>query len=295
MKMITFAVGSSTKVGVLTADEKRVVAVEDVLAQMRGKSMVEFIAGAGPEQMSALKKAVDGETFPAIPLAEVKVLAPITRPIHDILCVGVNYKSHLQETEKWLEEENFQPPKSIYFTKRACEIMGPQAEIESHRELDPALDYEVELAVIIGEKCRDVSREKAEEAIFGYSVFNDLSARTLQRDHVQWAKGKSLDGLSAMGPVILTKDELPFPLRVDVICEVNGQTRQHSNTELFLNDVPGIIADLTAGMTLEPGDIIATGTPSGAAMGMQEPEYLKSGDEVVCRIPQIGALVNYVK
>ena len=174
------------------------------------------------------------------------------------------------------------------------EIIGPGADIVSRMDLDEELDYEVELAVIIGKKCKDVTREEAEDVIFGYSVFNDISARTLQREHQQWSRGKGLDTFSAMGPVIVTKDEMPFPIEVDVISSVNGEERQHSNTALFLNDIPGIIADLSAGTTLEPGDIIATGTPSGVALGMKEPKFMKPGDCVTVEIPQIGKLTNYV-
>ena len=134
----------------------------------------------------------------------------------------------------------------------------------------------------------------AEDVIFGYSVFNDVSARKLQRDHQQWSRGKGLDTFTAMGPVIVTKDEMPFPIKVDVISSVNGEERQHSNTALFLNDIPGIIADLSAGTTLEPGDIIATGTPSGVALGMKEPKFMKPGDTVTVEIPEIGKLTNRV-
>lgn len=304
MKLITFEYDGLTRIGVLSQVESGVISAEDVLGQIGRKSMTDFIAAVTPEQMNLLRLAASGSEendicriprIPCIPTEEIQISAPITRPIHDILCVGVNYRSHLEETEKWLDEEGFKPPKSIYFTKRACRITGSGGKISAHADLDEKLDYEVELAVIIGKKCRDVKREGAEDVIFGYSVFNDFSARTLQQDHVQWAKGKSLDTFSAMGPVILTKEELPFPVHVDVICSVNDEVRQHSNTRLFLNDIPGIIEDLSAGMTLEPGDIIATGTPSGVAMGMAKPAYLKAGDKVECRIPEIGSLINYIE
>ncbi|MEY8298922.1 MAG: fumarylacetoacetate hydrolase family protein [Emergencia timonensis] len=296
MRFLTYKYGEKTFLGVLTEDGAKVLELSKILLGTSSKTMIEFIDGVSNADLDAVRETLDGDAdHKGIPLAQVKLLAPITRPIHDILCVGVNYKEHLEETKRWLGDENFQkPPKSIYFSKRAVEIIGPGADIVSRMDLDEELDYEVELAVIIGKKCKDVTREEAEDVIFGYSVFNDISARTLQRDHQQWSRGKGLDTFSAMGPVIVTRDEMPFPIEVDVISSVNGEERQHSNTALFLNDIPGIIADLSAGTTLEPGDIIATGTPSGVALGMKEPKFMKPGDCVTVEIPQIGKLTNYV-
>ena len=296
MKLLTYKRGETTLLGVLTKDGRHIQEISQILPELCGKNMIELIEIVSSEDLAAIRASIDkaGEDE-LIPLSEVQLLAPITRPIHDILCVGVNYKEHLEETKRWLKDENFEkPPKSIYFSKRAVEIIGPEADIVSRMDLDEELDYEAELAVIIGKRCKDVAPEDAEEVIFGYSVFNDLSARTLQRDHQQWSRGKGLDTFTAMGPVIVTKDEMPFPVSVDVISSVNGEERQHSNTALFLNDIPGIIADLSAGTTLEPGDIIATGTPSGVALGMKEPKFMKPGDVVTVEIPEIGQLTNYV-
>lgn len=296
MKFLTYRYGEKLFLGILTVCVEKVLDLSKILPGTSGKTMIEFIESASDADLDAVKEALDADAdHKGIPLAEVQLLAPITRPIHDILCVGVNYKEHLEETKRWLGDEHFQkPPKSIYFSKRAVAIIGPEAEIVSRMDLDEELDYEVELAVIIGKKCKDVAREEAEDVIFGYSVFNDISARTLQREHQQWSRGKGLDTFTAMGPVIVTKDEMPFPIEVDVISSVNGEERQHSNTALFLNDIPGIIADLSAGTTLEPGDIIATGTPSGVALGMKEPKFMKPGDCVTVEIPEIGKLTNYV-
>lgn len=296
MKLLTYKYEENLSLGVLTADGQKVLELSQILPGMDGKNMTEFIESVSREELDAVRAALDNvRQYESQPLPEVQLLAPITRPIHDILCVGVNYKEHLEETKRWLKDEHFEkPPKSIYFSKRAVEIIGPAANIESRMDLDEELDYEVELAVIIGKRCKDVSREEAEDVIFGYSVFNDISARRLQREHQQWSRGKGLDTFTAMGPVIVTKDEIPFPVKVDVISSVNGEERQHSNTALFLNDIPGIIADLSAGMTLEPGDIIATGTPSGVALGMAEPKFMRPGDCVTVEIPEIGKLTNYV-
>lgn len=153
----------------------------------------------------------------------------------------------------------------------------------------------MELAVIIGKEGRDIKPEQAEDYIFGYSVFNDLSSRTIQKQHSQWLRGKSLDGYTAMGPCILHKSAPPFPVEVDVCSLVNGEVRQNSNTRLLLTSLPRIIADLSQGMTLEPGDIIATGTPGGVGLGFDPPRFLKKGDKVECRIPPIGSLCNTVE
>ena len=144
-------------------------------------------------------------------------------------------------------------------------------------DLDTHLDYEVELAVIIGKKGIRYSKEDVEEYIFGYSVFNDVSARILQQSHLQWYRGKSLDTYSSMGPCILYKTALPFPLEVDVKSYVNDELRQSSNTKLFLADIPQVISEISAGITLEPGDIIITGTPSGVGMGMKPQGFMKKG------------------
>ncbi|WP_455618985.1 fumarylacetoacetate hydrolase family protein [Eisenbergiella sp.] len=152
----------------------------------------------------------------------------------------------------------------------------------------------MELAVIIGRRGKDIPKEEAENYIFGYSVFNDISSRRLQNQHGQWFKGKSLDTYTAMGPVILHRSALPFPVEADVRSYVNNEKRQDSNTRFFLTDIPQMIEDLSRGMTLEPGDIIATGTPAGVGMGCRPPRFMKAGDCVTCEIPPIGTLTNYI-
>ena len=167
--------------------------------------------------------------------------------------------------------------------------------MDGHLELDSNLDYEVELAVVIGKGGRDIPPDRAAEHIFGYSVFNDLSARALQKRHNQWYRGKSLDGFAVMGPALVTADEIPFPPLLTLESRVNGEVRQHSNTRLYLSDIPHLIAELSQGMTLEPGDIIATGTPSGVGMGFTPPRWLKSGDVVECEIQGVGLLKTTVR
>lgn len=291
MRFVTYGYENKEYVGVLTPDLEQVIPLSVLLPDTEGMDMVRFIEYCDAEVLEKISLALSEQE--GKPLDQVLLYAPIIKPVHDILCVGVNYKDHLEETRSWVQSDE-KAADSVYFSKRAVRILGPDENIVSRPDLDVALDYEVELAVIIGKRCRDVSAEEAEEVIFGYSLFNDLSARMLQQKHKQWMKGKSLDTLSAMGPVILTKDELPFPLEVDLYTYVNGEKRQHSNTRMLIKDVAAIISELSAGMTLEPGDIIATGTPAGVAIAMDPPRYLKAGDIVCMEIPEIGKLCNTV-
>jgi 2-keto-4-pentenoate hydratase/2-oxohepta-3-ene-1,7-dioic acid hydratase in catechol pathway len=257
--------------------------------------MVDLIENITKSEIEHLSKLSSNTTYDGFQYdtAKVKFQSPIKRPIHDIICVGVNYSDHLKETKDNINE--FQAPTStVYFAKRANEIIGSGDTIKSRMDLDSELDYEVELAVIIGKKGIDIPIDQVEDYIFGYSVFNDISARKLQKSHNQWYRGKSLDTFSSLGPVILYKTALPFPVQVDVKTTVNNELRQSSNTKMFIADIAKIISEVSSGMTLEPGDIIATGTPSGVAMAMRPPKFLKIGDTVTCEIPEIGKLTNIV-
>lgn len=293
MKFVRFQMGEAEKLGVLNFNETQVIEIGKVLGR-DFLSMINLIEEISEDELKKLEEATSNNKYTGYSIKEVKLCSPIKRPIHDILCVGVNYKDHLEETQKSFDENFSEPAKTVYFSKRACEIIGPGDIIKSRMELDKNLDYEVELAVIIGKRGTDIPKEKVEEYIFGYSVFNDISARELQQSHVQWYRGKSLDTFSAMGPAVLHKSALPFPVEVDVKSFVNGEQRQSSNTKLFLVDIPQIISEISAGITLEPGDIIITGTPSGVGMGFKPQKFMKKGDTVICEIPEIGKLENIV-
>lgn len=231
----------------------------------------------------------------ALSLASVRLLAPIERPRHDILCLGVNYADHLEETKRSVIGGGFsEPAKAVYFAKRAVRVLGPGEAIEGCFDVDPCLDYEVELAVILGRGGRNISAEDAESHIFGYSVFNDVSSRGLQKSHQQWFLGKSVDTYTAMGPVVVTADELPMPLQLGVHSFVNGEARQSSNTANLIHGVAQVIAEMSSVMTLDAGDIIATGTPSGVGMGFNPPRWLVPGDVVRCEIDGVGVLENPV-
>ena len=259
--------------------------------------MTDLIENINEEEIEQLQKTFGGKISECVQydVSRVKICSPIKRPIHDIICVGVNYKDHLEETKESFKDDFTEPAKTVYFSKRASEIIGAGDAVKSRMDLDTHLDYEVELAVIIGKKGTDIAREDVEKYIFGYSIFNDISARVLQQSHLQWYRGKSLDTYSSMGPSILHKTALPFPIEVDVKSYVNSELRQSSNTKLFLADISQIISEISAGITLEPGDIIITGTPSGVGMGMKPQGFMKKGDIVICEIPEIGKLINTIE
>ena len=292
MKFVRYCQGGPGALGLLTAGETALLPLGPLLGRELAP-MEQLIVTLQDEELPLLRDAMAGGQG-AIPLGDVELLAPIGRPLHDSLCVGVNYKDHREETKTDLPV-NGVPQHAVYFGKRALRLLGSGEAIESRMDLDEQLDYEVELAVIIGKRGRDIPKDRVEDYVFGYSVFNDFSSRKLQKQHAQWFRGKSLDTYAAMGPCILHKSALPFPVEQDVISRVNGQVRQHSNTRLFLTGLPTIVSELSAGMTLEPGDIIATGTPGGVGMGFSPPRFLRRGDVVECEIPSIGVLRNPVE
>ena len=278
MKFVTYLLDGAERVGLLHADETAV-------HPLPCRDMLELIeSGFRPEEA--------GE---AIPLSTVKLLAPIPRPRQDVICLGINYKAHADEAEQYGDAFKKEKPIPIYFSKRVSEAVGPGGYIESHPGLVERLDYEAELAVIIGKTAKNVPAEQAEEYIFGYTVLNDVSARVLQTSHKQWYFGKSLDGFTPMGPAIVTADEIPFPPKLRICTSVNGEMRQDSTTDLLITGIADIIAELSSGMTLLPGTIIATGTPAGVGMGFDPPKFLKSGDTVECSIEGIGTLRNIVR
>ena len=240
--------------------------------------------------------AAAGTSIGSIPLSEVTLLAPIPHPRQDVICLGINYHAHAEEAARYSAEAfTKERPIPIYFSKRVTEAVPPEGFIESHPGLVERLDYEVELAVIIGKTARAVKAEDAADYIFGYTVLNDVSARLLQTTHKQWYFGKSLDGFTPMGPCITTADEISFPPALKISARVNGELRQDATTDLLITGIPAIIEELSSGMTLLPGTIIATGTPAGVGMGFDPPKFLSPGDVVECSIEKIGTLRNTVR
>ena len=284
MKLVTFLQDGREFVGVLTADETAVRPLP--FAGMN--TLIE----APREQLLSAARAADA----SLPLSAVTLLAPIPRPRQDVICLGINYKAHAEEAERYSSEAfKKERPIPIYFSKRVSEAVGPGGFIESHPGLVERLDYESELAVIIGKTARNVKAADAADYIFGYTVLNDVSARLLQTTHKQWYFGKSLDGFTPIGPCITTADEIAFPPALPISSRVNGELRQNSTTDLLITGIADIIEELSSGMTLLPGTIIATGTPAGVGMGFDPPKFLKPGDVVECTIEGIGTLRNTVR
>lgn len=270
--------------------------VAHVAASQDGKRA--YILRAYMTMNTLLLKGHDG-TIPGLSEAvdlespDVTLLSPIPHPRQDVICLGINYSEHAKEAESF-DKEAFSKdrPDPIFFSKRVSYSQGTGDVIPMHEDICDSLDYEAELGVVIGRQASKVRAEDALDYIFGYTVINDVSARNLQTRHKQWYFGKSLDGFTPMGPCIVSKDEFDGIPALPIKTYVNGELRQSSNTANLITGIPEIIEILSSGMTLEPGTVIATGTPSGVAMGMDPPSFLKDGDEVICEIEGIGRLVN---
>nr|WP_297174638.1 fumarylacetoacetate hydrolase family protein [uncultured Agathobaculum sp.] len=263
---------------------------------LKFSSMNELICRITPAQLSRIADAEAATEGAALRLANVRLRSPLPHPEQDIICLGINYAEHAVESARFHEQSFLlSQEKATYFSKRVYETTGSGDPIPAYEGLVTSLDYEVELGVIIGRDCKNVSQSEAPNHIFGYTVINDVSARNLQTDHHQWYFGKSLDGFAPMGPCIVTADEIAFPPALAIRSTVNGEVRQSSNTDHLLHSIAEIIAELSQGMTLRAGTIIATGTPAGVGMGFTPPKFLKKGDVVTCEIEGIGQLTNTVK
>jgi 2-keto-4-pentenoate hydratase/2-oxohepta-3-ene-1,7-dioic acid hydratase in catechol pathway len=250
---------------------------------------------AGPELWSNLVRQLEQAPASArVPLAEVRLLAPIPRPRKNIMCLGLNYKEHAQESYAAHGREVRLPEAPVVFTKAVTSVIGPYDPIPYDPELSTELDWEVELAVVLGIGGRHISEQAALQHVFGYTVLNDITARNLQFRHKQYFIGKSLDGSCPLGPWIVTADEIADPHALDLYTRVNGEIKQSSNTGQQIFSIASVIATLSRAMTLEPGDIIGTGTPSGVGFARRPPEYLKPGDIVECEVEGIGRLRNPV-
>jgi 2-keto-4-pentenoate hydratase/2-oxohepta-3-ene-1,7-dioic acid hydratase in catechol pathway len=232
------------------------------------------------------------------PLVGKRLLAPIPRPERNIFCVGKNYHEHAKEFSQSgfdtsAAKGELAPPVPVIFTKAPSTVVGCDDPVLAFADLTEQLDYEVELTVIIGKGGRGISKADALKHVWGYTIINDVTARDMQQNHRQWFLGKSLDTFCPMGPWIVTADEIDCA-NLGVRCWINDELRQNANTNDLIFDVPTIIATLSAGMTLQPGDIIATGTPAGVGIGFKPPKFLKSGDTMKLTIDKIGTLINRI-
>lgn len=296
MKFVTFEHDGQVKTGLYQ---------EEGVLDLQAAWLAAGAAGSPPEVMLELietyhdnlssiediiKKMKETEQG-LLPLSQVRLLAPIPRPRKNIFCVGKNFVEHIKE----LKNGEDLPKYPILFSKAPTAVIGPEAAIDSHPGATRYVDYEGELAVVIGKKAKAVKKEEAYDFVFGYTIINDVSARDKQKRHSQFLLGKSFDTFCPMGPVLVHKSVLPEPHNLKIETRVNGEVRQSSSTSLMIFDIPTLIATITEGTTLEPGDIIATGTPSGTGLGFDPPKFLKVGDVVEVEIEGIGVLRNHVK
>ena len=288
MKFVTYKKEGKSAVGVLNAAETAVIPASELgLKAQSMNELIDELNGAMPVVSNGAKE---------ISLDAVKLDAPIPEPKQDIICLGLNYRDHAEEATRADAVFDVQRGDAVYFAKRLNKAVASGDTIDGHFDICDSLDYEVELGVVLGKDAKNVKAADAAEYIFGYTIINDVSARNLQTRHKQWYFGKSLDGFTPMGPCILSAEELGAMPELDIRFYVNGELRQNSNTRMMIFDIPFIIEELSAGMTLKAGTVIATGTPSGVALGMDPAvrQDLTRGDVVRCEIDGIGVLENTI-
>jgi 2-keto-4-pentenoate hydratase/2-oxohepta-3-ene-1,7-dioic acid hydratase in catechol pathway len=258
----------------------------DVIRTIVAPSLREYVALAPHERLARHS----GET---LPLASVTLDAPV-RPPRNVFCVGRNYLEHAKEGARALGRELKLPEVPTFFTKAPTAVAAPGATLHLQADVSPEYDFEAELAVVIGARCKNVREEDAYDVVFGYTAFNDVTARDVQRAHGQWFKGKSLDDAAPMGPWIVSHDEIGDPHDLEIAFRLNGVEKQHGTTGSMIFRIPRLIAELSHGMTLEPGDVIATGTPEGVGFARTPPEFLRDGDLMEVQIAKIGTLRNRI-
>lgn len=283
MKLITYVYAGKEQLGAVLDDQ--VIDLSPVAT-----SMLDLIA-LGREGMDQAASVL-AQSGDRVPLDSIKLLAPIPSPRRNIMCLGLNYAEHAEEHYSVTGRDPTASEVPMIFTKATTSINGPYDDIPYDPDVSQEYDWEVELAVIIGQQGKNITREEALDYVFGYTVLDDVSARDVQRLHKQFFKGKSLDGACPLGPWIVTADEIPDPQDLRITCRVNGVVKQDSQTSLMIFDVAETIVQLSRGMTLLPGDIIATGTPSGVGFARKPPEFLQPGDVVECEVERIGLIRN---
>jgi len=290
MKFVTYESGGSIALGIIDPPFRMIHRLKE--SEAFGNDMTRLIA-KNPSGIAELNVQSDG-----VSLDSVKLLAPIPRPAKNIFCVGKNYYEHAQEfTQSGFDSTSKRgdnvPDDPIIFTKAPTTVTGSGEDVPSHTALSAQLDYEAELAVVIGTGGRNISKSEAYGHVFGYTIINDVTARDLQLKHRQWFIGKSLDGTCPMGPWIATTDEIE-PENLGIRCWINGELRQEANSHDLIFDIPTLIETISAGICLEPGDIISTGTPAGVGIGFDPPRFLSSGDTMKIQIDGLGTLENTI-
>ncbi|HMB47914.1 MAG TPA: fumarylacetoacetate hydrolase family protein [Afifellaceae bacterium] len=291
MKLVTFSQAGKVCAGILLDGD---IAICD---SGPDASHAVLAAIADDKTMSEWKQKAESGSE-RVTLADVELLAPIPEPRRDIYCVGKNYLAHAAEFHSSGFDSSGKeevPSAPVIFTKAMTSVIGPGAAIRSALDPTGSLDYEGELALVIGQKCFGVSKADAYSVIFGYTIINDATSRDLQKKHNQWVIGKSIDTFCPMGPAIVTADEVGDVAELKLRTTVNGEVRQDALVSDLIFDIPTLIETMSATMTLLPGDIIATGTPVGVGIGFDPPRYLKPGDEVSITISRVGELTNPVE
>ncbi|WP_209121898.1 fumarylacetoacetate hydrolase family protein [Alkalihalobacillus sp. BA299] len=301
MRFVTFMLNGWQRIGVLNHDQTKIIDLQKIQSDrdMEIKipdSLIEAIELGEPfihEVTESIKWAGEkrlAEYSYDLSNPELKLLAPIPRPRKNIFCVGKNYASHAIEMGS-VEDI---PKHLLMFTKAPTTVIGTEEVVLNHAELTNELDYEGEIAIVIGKKGKAIKEEEALDYIFGYTILNDITARNLQKRHNQFFLGKSLDATCPMGPWI-THSSLINAKELEIETRVNGELRQKGSTDQLIFSIPTIISVISQGMTLEPGDIIATGTPSGVGSGFNPPKYLKSGDRIEISVKELGKLTNTIE
>lgn len=297
MKLLTYKLPGDDKerLGVMCTNAfQKFLPLEDLGLYFR--NMNDLIENISPQEMEHMRNSLAQSSYQSmIEYDKVVHCAPIPHPHQDIICLGMNFSEHAEESSRY-KKEIFEKTRAypVYFSKRVNEATADGGTIPSYQGLVDSLDYEAELAVIIGKNAKNVKREEAFDYVFGYTVLNDVSARNVQTRHKQWYFGKSLDGFTPMGPFIVTEDSVKRPPALAIKSRVNGVLRQNSSTERFIFDIPHVISELSQGIGLRAGTIIAMGTPAGVGMGMIPPRFLQPGDVVECGVDGIGVIKNTV-
>jgi 2-keto-4-pentenoate hydratase/2-oxohepta-3-ene-1,7-dioic acid hydratase in catechol pathway len=287
VKLLTFSVEGKTRPGVLRGERVLDLAAAGLPVGRRGDLLL--IARAGDAALERVRAVLNDPGAKSYALAEVKVLAPIKQP-SKIVAVGLNYIDHCKEANLPV------PTEPVLFGKFSSSVCGPYDDLTWSTSVTKEVDYEVELALVIGKRARDLAKQDALNCVLGYSVANDVSARDLQfAGAKQWDRSKSFDTFCPWGPYIVTRDEIPDPHVLQVRTVLNGKEMQNSNTANLIFNVPTILAYASAGTTLMPGDLILTGTPFGVGFSRNPPVYLKDGDECVCEVEKVGAIRNRLR
>lgn len=278
MRFVSYYDGDAVRPGYVSGE--RVHAID-------APSMAAYIAMEGAQRAQARADRT-------VPLDGLRLAAPVV-PTRNVFCVGRNYLEHAKEGAAIFGKELKLPDVPTFFTKATTAVAGPGADLHLERSISREYDYEAELGVVIGRRCKDVAESDALDVVFGYTCVNDVTARDLQRSHVQWFKGKSLDDACPIGPWIVEAADIPDPHALSIGMTINGVRKQYSSTGSMIFRIPRLIAELSKGMTLLPGDVIATGTPEGVGFARTPPEFLADGDLMEIEIERIGVLRSTVR